>query len=104
MSGNMVARLPGVISDAVQRGRLEFVLVLGGTNDVLRGEGTAQGIFLRLRQLHDIALRAPSMPTVGVLTLPPAKGLGPREHTRLELNRYLRGLVQQPFAAFSSRQ
>ncbi|CAK0803401.1 unnamed protein product [Prorocentrum cordatum] len=97
-TGHMAVRLPKVLSQLAGQGvRVDFVLVLGGTNDVLRGEGGGpHGILARLRHLHGVASAAPSSPAVGVVTVPPARGLGQRDRTRLEVNRGLRSLCQQP--------
>lgn len=89
-SDQMLARLPRVISEAARLGRLAFILVLGGTNDILRNRGSSGHILSQLRQLHEVAGKAPYMPRVGVLTLPPLRHVGQWEQSRLSLNRGLR--------------
>jgi len=89
-SSKMLQRLPRVISDVARSGRLAFILVLGGTNDILRGLGGAAQILGQLRQLHDIAGKAPYMPRVGVLTLPPLRKVGTWDQTRRSVNDGLR--------------
>jgi len=84
-----------VISEACAKGRLAYILVLGGTNDILRNTGSAAQIFGRLRQLHEKAGRAPYMPRVGVLTLPPIKSVTAAwEQIRLSVNESLRKACQ----------
>lgn len=90
-AAKLLDRLQRVLSEACSKGRLAYVLVLGGTNDILRNTGSAAQIFRQLRQLHDIAGKAPYMPRVGVLTLPPIqKGIASWEQARLSVNDSLR--------------
>lgn len=94
-SHQLIARLPKVLSEGAKKGRLEAVLVLGGTNDILQGAASASVVGTLLR-LHETAGNAVYMPRVGVFTLPPAKSTGSSEKTRLELNRRLREACQRP--------
>lgn len=89
-SDKMLARLPQAISEAARLGRLAFILVFGGTNDILRDMGSTPNILSQLTQLHDVAGKAPYMPRVGVLTLPPMRKVGAWEQSRLSINRGLR--------------
>jgi len=95
----LLSRLPAVLSEATKRGRLEAVLVLGGTNDVLRGSLRPSDILNRLRKLHEVAGKAVYMPHVGVMTLPPTRHPGLTEQRRLQLNHGLREACQQAAAA-----
>jgi len=95
----MLSRLPAVLSDATKRGRLEAVLVLGGTNDVLRGSLRPSDILSRLRQLHEVAGKAVYMPYVGVMTVPPTQHSGITEQCRLQVNHGLREACRQAVAA-----
>lgn len=92
-SDKMLARLPRAISEAARLGRLAFILVLGGTNDILRSLGPTAQSMTRLRQLHDQASKAPYMPRVGICTLPPLRCIGTWEQSRLALNAALRAEV-----------
>lgn len=86
----MLGRLPRAISEAARLGRLTFILVLGGTNDILLNTGPAAQALSRLRQLHSLAGNAPFAPRVGVLTLPPLRKVAAWEQSRLALNKGLR--------------
>jgi len=92
----LLARLQRALNDAARCGRIEAVLVLGGTNDVLRGASAARDILSRLRQLHDAAGRSPYMPRVGVVTLPPTRSGSARDRLRIEVNQGLREACLQP--------
>lgn len=99
-TGKLLERLQRVLSEACSKGRLAYVLVLGGTNDILRKTGSAPQIVNQLRQLHDMAGKAPYMPRVGVLTLPPIKkGIPAWEHARLGVNDSLRRAAAGPAAS-----
>jgi len=90
-ASNILDRLQRVLSDACSEGRLAYIFVLGGTNDILRGTGTAAQIVGQLRQLHDISSRAANLPRVGIMTLPPIqRGAASWDAMRLCINRSLR--------------
>jgi len=105
--GKLTARLKEAVANAVLEGSLAFVLVLGGTNDILQGTSAAQ-VLTQLQQLQAAAGRAVFSPRVGVMTLPPLQKLpepprtaGARELARVELNRRLREALQQPAPKWS---
>jgi len=95
----LISRLPAVVSEATKHGRLEAVLMLGGTNDILRGSLRPSDILTRLRQLHEMAGRAVYMPYVGVMTVPPTQHPGVTEQRRLQVNQGLREACQQAVTA-----
>lgn len=95
----LLSRLPAVLSGSTKRGRLEAVLVLGGTNDVLGGSLQPSDIMGRLRKLHEVAGKAVYMPYVGVMTVPPTRHPGQTEQRRLQLNHGLREACRQAAAA-----
>jgi len=103
----MNERLQRALSEACSKGRLAYVLMLGGTNDILRSAGGAAQIFGRLRQLHETAGRAPYMPRVGVFTLPPVvSGTTGWDQLRRTLNDSLRKAVtaSNPLSFVQRRQ
>lgn len=72
-----------------------FVLVLGGTNDIMQYH-PAQAILAKLKRLHDMAASAPGRPTVGVFTIPRSSFFNQgQEETRRLVNAGLVEAVQQ---------
>mmetsp|Transcript_27000 Transcript_27000/g.77323 ORF Transcript_27000/g.77323 Transcript_27000/m.77323 type:complete len:575 (+) Transcript_27000:93-1817(+) len=94
-STEMQTRLPRVIAEHARSGRVAFILILAGTNDILRRFGTTSQIVARVRQLHSIAGNAPYMPQVGILTLPPLKAATDAKNSLLEVNTGLRKACAQ---------
>lgn len=98
----LAVRFPYVLADAAKRGRLVCVLVLGGTNDIIRGGFYASQLLGRLKSLHEMAGAAPGEPSVGVLTIPPAQLSDVKDRARLLINKGLRDACRSVPA--SSRQ
>jgi len=94
-TARMTHRLPQVIASAARSTRLLGVLILGGTNDVLRELGSTQEILGRLRHLHGIAANAPYMPLVGILTLPKMRAFTDPHHPRCQINDALRRMTAE---------
>eukprot|EP00929_Paragymnodinium_shiwhaense_P036894 TRINITY_DN19722_c0_g1_i1.p1 TRINITY_DN19722_c0_g1~~TRINITY_DN19722_c0_g1_i1.p1 ORF type:complete len:452 (+),score=100.60 TRINITY_DN19722_c0_g1_i1:80-1435(+) len=94
--GKMIRRFPYVLADACQRSRLRAVLILGGTNNLLRGGFYCSELVEVLSQLHEMAAATPDSPKVGVLTLPPSTKLRDvKEKARLQVNEKLRALCEE---------
>lgn len=91
----LITRFPFVIKDAASRGRVAAILVLAGTNDLVRGGVYCSELLAKLRSLHEMAHAAPGAPRVGVLTLPPANFGDPREKARIFVNEGLRKECQE---------
>lgn len=91
----LLDRMPHTLTDTITKGRVECVLVLGGTND-LCASMPAQYIVELLRRLHDLAGSLDSCPHVGVVTVPPAKFLPGQEQARLSVNEALRASCRWP--------
>ena len=89
----VLKRLPAALQSALgEGGRLAFVLVLAGTNDLLHShpqqlELQIPKIVNNIRAICETAANAAYMPHVGVLTLPP---LASRNPARVRLNHQLR--------------
>jgi len=94
-STEMLTRLPRVIAEHARSGRVAFILILSGTNDILRRFGTTSQIVARVRQLHSIAGNAPYTPQVGILTLPPLKAAPDVRNSLSEVNTGLRKACAQ---------
>eukprot|EP00928_Gymnodinium_smaydae_P059994 TRINITY_DN4351_c0_g2_i1.p1 TRINITY_DN4351_c0_g2~~TRINITY_DN4351_c0_g2_i1.p1 ORF type:complete len:307 (+),score=45.22 TRINITY_DN4351_c0_g2_i1:56-976(+) len=87
MSDELTSALRRITCEGSQ---LALVLILGGTNDIIRGSSAAV-ILEKLRRLHDQATRAPGSPLVASLTLPPAPALSQEMQRRIqEVNEGLR--------------
>lgn len=91
----LLDRMPHTLRETIAKGRIDCVLVLGGTND-LCASMPAQYIVELLRRLHDFAGSLDSCPHVGVLTVPPAKFLPGQEQARLSVNEALRASCRWP--------
>merc|ERR1719401_1380860 len=88
-ASQLLARWDRTSAEASAKGPLLYVLVLGGTNDILRETGNATQIVNQLRQIHELAGRSSSR--VAVCTLPPIqKSMHSWESTRLTINSSLR--------------
>ena len=94
-------RLPSLMQSVMsQGGRLAFVLVLAGTNDLLQLPPLEATVSLsipriagKIKEIFDIASQAAFHPHVGILSLPP---LLSRDVGRLKLNQSLRQLFGAP--------
>ncbi|CAK9001113.1 unnamed protein product [Durusdinium trenchii] len=92
-SQDVLKRLPSALQSALaEGGRLAFVLVLAGTNDLLHShphqlDFRIPQIVNNIRAICETAANAAFFPHVGVLTLPP---LASRNTARLKLNQQLR--------------
>ncbi|CAE7319730.1 unnamed protein product [Symbiodinium necroappetens] len=94
-------RLPSLMQSVMsQGGRLAFVLVLAGTNDLLQLPPLEATVSLsipriagKIKEILDIASQAAFHPHVGILSLPP---LLSRDVGRLKLNQSLRQLFGAP--------
>lgn len=91
----LIRRLPQAIADATRRGPLEAILLLGGTNDIMRGVSPNE-ILGKLRQLVATASNAPYMPRVGILSVPPMKIGTTHDRARQEVNRGILKLCSEP--------
>lgn len=83
-------RLPYALKDAERSGRVAVVLILAGTNDILKGGFYCSKLLEQLERLHQQASASQGAPLVGVMTLPPAKVKETKEVARLHLNEKLR--------------
>eukprot|EP00927_Polykrikos_kofoidii_P071508 TRINITY_DN67772_c0_g1_i1.p1 TRINITY_DN67772_c0_g1~~TRINITY_DN67772_c0_g1_i1.p1 ORF type:complete len:294 (+),score=43.83 TRINITY_DN67772_c0_g1_i1:76-957(+) len=92
----LLLRFPYVLADAASRGRLLFILILGGTNDIIRGGFYCSELLEKLKQLHSMATSAPGSPVVGVCTMPPAQLNGIKDKARQSMNAGLRALCKDP--------
>ena len=92
-SQDVLKRLPSALQSAfTEGGRLAFVLILVGTNDLLHShphqlDYQIPQIINNIRAICETAANAAFFPHVGVLTLPP---LASRNPARLRLNQQLR--------------
>jgi len=93
-TSQLLMRFPYVLKDAASRGRIEYILVLGGTNDLIRGGFYCSELLSKLEQIYDLAAACPGAPRVGVLTMPPASLKPVKEQARLHVNCQLREAVQ----------
>ena len=93
----VLRRLPSLVQSVLSRGgRLSFVLVLAGTNDLLQlprqaVSASIPGIMARVREICEFASQAAFHPHVGILLLPP---LLSRDADRVKLNQGLQSLHQ----------
>jgi len=92
-SQDVLKRLPSALQSAfTEGGRLAFVLILVGTNDLLHShphqlDYQIPNIINNIRAICETAANAAFFPHVGVLTLPP---LASRNPARLRLNQQIR--------------
>lgn len=92
-SQDVLKRLPSALQSAfTEGGRLAFVLILVGTNDLLHShpqhvDYQIPNTINNIRAICETAANAAFFPHVGVLTLPP---LASRNPARLKLNQQLR--------------
>ena len=95
----VLRRLPSLLQSVLSvGGRLAFVLVLAGTNDLLQlppqaTSASIPSIAAKIQQICESASEAAFRPHVGVLSLPP---LVSRDEARLKLNQSLRLLQGRP--------
>lgn len=95
-SQELLKRVPAAVQAALaEGGRLAFVLILVGTNDILQSHpGQAEmlipSILQNIERICETAANAAYLPHVGILTLPP---LATRQSARLRLNEEIRRMV-----------
>ena len=96
-SQDVLKRIPSALQSALaEGGRLAFVLILVGTNDLLHSlsahvDFKIPQIINHIRAICETAANAAFLPHVGLLTLPPLASQNP---ARLKLNQQLRYFVE----------